>query len=49
MASLSLNSSKTNLVESPVPSNKDRFKGKNKKDQKQSKYQNQLKRTNNKI
>ena len=49
MAFLSLNSSKANLVESPVPSNKDRFKGKNKKDKKQSKHQNQLKRINSKI
>jgi len=49
LAFLSLNSSKANLVESFVPSNKDRFKGKNKKDQKQSKHQNHLKRTNSKI
>jgi len=49
MAFLSLNSSKANHVESLVPSNKDRFKGKNKKDQKQAKHQNQLKRTNSKI
>jgi len=46
IASISLNSSKANPVESSVPSNKDRFKGKNKED---SKHQNQLKRTSNKI
>ena len=34
LASLSLNSSNANLIESFVPQNKDRFKGKNKKDQK---------------
>jgi len=49
LASLSSNSSKANLVESFVPSNKDRFKGKNKKDHKQFKHQNNLKRTNSKI
>ena len=49
MSSLSLNSSKANLVESFVPLNRDRFKGKNKRDQRQSKHQNQLKRKNSKI
>jgi len=47
--SLSLNSSKANLVESDVPANKDRFKENNKKDQRQGKNQNQLKKTNGKI
>jgi len=32
LESLSLNSSKANLVESSMPFNRDRFKGKNKKD-----------------
>jgi len=49
LESLSLNASKANLVESSVPSNRDRFKGKNKKDQKPFKHQNRLKRTNSKI
>jgi len=49
LESLSLNSSKANLVEFFVPSNRDRFKGKNKKDQKPFKHQNCLKRTNSKI
>jgi len=49
MVSLSLNSSKANLVESAVPANKDRFKGKNKKDQRQGRNQNQLKKANGKI
>jgi len=47
MSSLSLNSSKTNLVKSSVSLNRDSFK--HKKDQKQSKHQNKLKRTNSKI
>ena len=49
MVFLSLNSSKANLVESVVPANKDRFKGKNKKDQRQDRNQNQLKKENGKI
>ena len=49
LESLSLNLSKANLVESSLHSNRDRFKGKNKKDQKQFKQQNHLKRTNSKI
>jgi len=44
LESLSLNSSKANLVESSVPVNRDRFKGKNKKDQKLLKHQNHLKK-----
>jgi len=46
---LSLNSSKANLAETAVPANKDRFKGKNKKEQRQDKNHNQLKKTNGKI
>jgi len=49
LESLSLNSSKANLVESSTPLNRDRFKGKNKKDQKPFNYQNRLKRKNSKI
>ena len=49
LESLSLNLSKANLVESSLPSNRDRFKGKNKKYQKSFKCQNSLKRTNSKI
>jgi len=49
MSSLSLTTSRANLVESSVPLNRDRFKGKNKQDQKHYKHQNQLKRMNSKI
>ena len=45
LESLSLNSFKANLVESSVPSNEDRFKGKNKKDKKSFKHQNHLRQT----
>jgi len=38
LESLSLNSSKANLIESSVALNKDRFKVKNKKNQKQFKH-----------
>ena len=40
LESLSLDSSKANLVEYSVSSNRDRLKGKNKKDQKPFKHQN---------
>jgi len=49
MVSLSVNSSKANLVEFAVPANKDSLKGKNKKDQRQDRNQNQLKKENGKI
>ena len=44
MDSLSLNSSKANLIESTVPTNSDMFKGKSKKNQKLSypKWQNKF-------
>ena len=42
LESLSLNSSKANFIESSVSSNRDKFKGKNNKDQKQFKHQNRL-------
>jgi len=49
LESLSLNSSKVNLVESSVPVNRYRFKGKNKRDQKPLKCQDHLKKTNDRI
>ena len=49
LESLSLNSSKANLVEFYIPVNRDRFKGKNKRDQKPLKHQNHLKKTNARI
>ena len=49
LESLSLNSSKANLVESSVPVSRDRFNGKNKRDQKPLKCQNHLKKTNDQI
>ena len=49
LESLSLNSSKANLVESSIHVNRDRFKGKNKRDQKPLKRQNHLKKTNDRI
>jgi len=49
MVSVSLNSSKANLAESAVPANKDRFRGKNKKDQRQGRNQNRPKKANDKI